>query len=100
MEDATPLVVIVKVALVDPAAIVTLAGTFAADVLLLCKVTTAPPVGAAPFKVTVPVELFPPTTEVGFLAIEESVAALTVSVAVQLAPRVPVMVAEVLLATA
>ena len=99
MEDATPLVVIVKVAVVDPAAMVTLAGTCAADVLLLCKVTTAPPEGAAPFKVTVPVELFPPTTEVGFLAIEESVAALTVRVVVRVMPYVPVIVTDVFAVT-
>ena len=82
MEDATPLVVIVKVVLVDPADIVTLGGTCAADVLLLCNVTTAPPAGAAPLSVTVPVELFPPKTEVGLLVSAEKVAALTVRVAV------------------
>jgi hypothetical protein len=96
----TGLVVIVKVVLMEPAAMVTLAGTCAAVMLLLCKVTVAPPMGAAPFRVTVPVELFPPTTEVGFLAIEDKVAALTASVAVRLAPKVPVMVTELLLAIA
>jgi hypothetical protein len=99
VDEATPLVVIVKVVLVDPAAMVTLAGTFAADVLLLCKVTTAPPAGAAPLKVTVPVELFPPTTEVGFLAIDESVAALTVRAVVRAMPYVPVIVTDVLAVT-
>ena len=82
-----------------PAATVTLAGTFAAVVLLLCKVTTAPPAGAAAFRLTVPVELFPPTTEVGFLAIEESVGALTVRVVVCVSPYVPVIVTEVFAAT-
>ena len=62
---ATPSVVIVKVAEVRPASTVTLAGTVAAAVLLLESVTTAPPVGAALPRVTVPVELFPPTTVVG-----------------------------------
>ena len=67
VEDATPLVVIGNVALLDPAAMVTLAGTCATEVLLLCRVTTTPAVGAAPSSVTVPVTLFPPTTEVGVL---------------------------------
>ena len=68
--------------------------------LLLCRVTCAPPAGAAPFRVAVPVAVFPAVTEVGLKVSEESVGALTVSVAVRLAPRVPVMVTELLLATA
>jgi hypothetical protein len=63
--DATPKVVTVKVADVLPAGTVTLFGTVAAAVLLLERVTTEPPVGAATLSRTVPVELFPPTTEVG-----------------------------------
>jgi hypothetical protein len=55
-----------KVALFDPPATVTLAGTVAAEVLLLVSVTTAPPVGAALLKVTVPVDDDPPGTVVGF----------------------------------
>src|SRR6266404_3913728 len=55
-----------KVALVAPAGTVTLEGTRAAVVLLLESVTIAPPAGAAPLKVTVPVEEFPPVTLVGF----------------------------------
>lgn len=86
VDEATPLVVIVKLVLVVPAAMVTLAGTWAAAVLLLWIVTLAPPVGAARFKVTVPVELLPPTTAVGLLDIEDSVTALTVSVAVFVTP--------------
>ena len=86
VEDATPLVVMVKVVLVEPAAIVTLAGTCAAAALLLLSVTTAPPAGAAPFSVTVPVELFPPTTDVGLLVSDDSVAAVTVSVVVLVTP--------------
>jgi len=43
----TAFVVMVKVALVPPAATLTLAGTPAADVLLLESATTAPPEGAA-----------------------------------------------------
>ena len=60
VEPDTGLVVAENVALVAPAATVTLAGTVAADVLLFDKVTTAPPVGAGPLNVAVPVELFPP----------------------------------------
>ena len=97
----TGVVVIVKVALVAPAAIVTLGGTCAAAVLLLCKVTTAPPVGAARVKVTVPVELLPPTTDVGLNVSEDKDAgAVTVSVALWLPPSVPVITDDVLLATA
>ena len=45
---------------------VTLPGTVAAE-LLLDSDTNVPPVGANPFRVTVPVELAaPPTTLVGF----------------------------------
>jgi len=61
----------VKDALVAPAATVTLEGTLAAVVLLLESVTCAPPVGAGPLSVTVPVEEFPPVTLVGFSEIEE-----------------------------
>ena len=49
------------------AATVTLAGTLAA-VLPLARVTVSPPEGAAPFRVTVPVEEAPPTTAVGLRA--------------------------------
>jgi hypothetical protein len=76
----------VKVALVAPPATETLAGTCAAETLLLCNVTVAPPVGAAPFKVTVPVELAPPTTVPGLREIEDRVAALTVTVVVRATP--------------
>ncbi len=57
-------VVAVKVVLVCPADTVTLDGTCTA-VLLLDKLTAAPPLGAAPLKVTVPVEEFPPVTVEG-----------------------------------
>jgi hypothetical protein len=74
----------VKVAVVAPAATVTLAGTWAAAVLLLVRLTTAPPAGACPLKVTVPVEGFPPTTDVGLRVRDVRVAAVTVRVAVRL----------------
>lgn len=68
----TVLVVMLKVALIAPAGTVTLAGTCATAVLLLESATTAPLEGAVPFKVTVPVELLPPTTDGGLTDMEES----------------------------
>src|SRR5881394_2124922 len=72
VDVVTALVVTVNVALLAPAATVTLAGTVAVDVLL--RVTAAPPVGAGPLSVTVPVEGDPPVTLAGLSAIAESVA--------------------------
>jgi hypothetical protein len=63
-EEVTAVVVRLKVAVVLPAATVTVAGTVA-EVLLLDKVTEIPPVGAAALKVTVPVDELPPVTVVG-----------------------------------
>ena len=75
----TALVLTVKVAMVAPARTVTLAGTVAAAVLLLERVTDAPPVGAGPLRVTVPVEELPPVTLAGLRLNEETVAGVTVS---------------------
>src|SRR6266436_5807 len=72
VDEATALVLTTNVALVAPAAIVTLGGMLAAP-LLLESATCAPPVGAAPLSVTVPVEEFPPATLVGFSESEERV---------------------------
>src|SRR5438552_15313475 len=60
VDVVTALVLTVNVALLAPAATVTLAGTVAVDVLLLVRVTAAPPAGAGPLSVTVPVEDCPP----------------------------------------
>ncbi len=92
VDEATPLVLTVNLALVAPAATVTLEGTLAAVVLLLESVTCAPLAGAGPLSVTVPVEdCAPPTTFVGFSVTEERVgggggAGVTVSEAVLVAP--------------
>ena len=53
--EATPLCVILKVADVLPAGTTTVAGAAAADLLELDKEMVAPPVGAGPERVTVPV---------------------------------------------
>jgi hypothetical protein len=71
VEAATALVLTVNDALVAPAPTVTLDGTLAAVVLLLDSATCAPPEGAGPLKVTVPVEEFPPVTLAGFTESEE-----------------------------
>src|SRR6266480_1379508 len=75
VDAVTALVLTVKVALVAPAATVTLEGTVAAAVLLLESATCAPPAGAAPLNVNVPVEdCVPPITLVGLSVSDESVA--------------------------
>jgi hypothetical protein len=85
-------VLTVKLALVAPAGTVTLDGTEARPGLLLDRTTTAPPAGAGPLRVTVPVDdPRPPTTVAGFSVKEERVTGgtgggVTVSDAVLLAP--------------
>jgi len=74
-------VVTVNVAVVAPAATVTLAGTVAAAVLLLVRLTTAPPAGAGPFSVIVPAEELPPVTVVGLKVTELGTGVFTVRVA-------------------
>lgn len=67
VDEATALVETVNVAVVAPAGTVTLEGTPAVAVLLLESVTCAPPAGAGPLNVTMPVEgCVPPTTFAGF----------------------------------
>ena len=81
VEAATTMVVTVKVALVAPAGMVTPPGTDAAPALLESE-TTAPPAGAGPFRVAVPVEADPLITLVGLRASAESTGGITVSEAV------------------
>ena len=81
-------VLTVKVALALPAGMVTMDGTLAAP-LLLESMTCAPPAGAGPLSVTVPVEdCRPPTTLVGFSVSEATVmgGGVTVSEAVFVVP--------------
>lgn len=77
----TPVVDTVNVAVVWPAATVTELGTVAEE-LPLDRATDVPPVGAAPERVTVPVDAFPPNTEVGLNVSETRVAGFIVKVAV------------------
>ena len=58
-------VVIVKTFDIAPAGIKTVAGTLARVELLVARLTTTPPAGAALVSVTVPLALEPPRTVVG-----------------------------------
>jgi hypothetical protein len=71
VERRTTDVLTVKVALVAPAGTVTLEGALAAPVLLLESLTCAPPAGAGPLKVTVPVEDCPPPMTLVGLRVKE-----------------------------
>ena len=99
-ELATAVVVIVNVAVFEPAGTVTLAGTTAL-VLPDLRETTSPPGPAFPLNVTVPVELLPPTTEVGDKVMLVRAAGVMVSVADCVdEPRVALTVAAIELETA
>ena len=98
----TVFVVMVKVADVAPAATVTLAGTVPAVVGVDARAITAPPVGAALVRVTVPVTAKPPVTAETLVVIPDMAAGggVTVRVAVPVDPFVvAVMVADVLAVT-
>ncbi len=76
----------VKVALLLPAGTITLEGTLAAP-LLLERITCAPPAGAGPLSVTVPMDdCAPPITLVGFNVSEETVGGVTANEADVLTP--------------
>ena len=88
MALATVPAVIVKVAEVEPDATMTDAGTLAAMELELASVTTAPPLGAAAVRVTVPVPDWPLLTELGPVTLlRAAVGGLTVTVNVSFRPR-------------
>ncbi len=74
VEAVTVLVFTVNVAVVAPAEMIELAGTVATLVLLLDSETVAPPYGAGPLSITVPVEEEPPLTVVGLSVTEDNVA--------------------------
>ncbi len=100
-EADTALVETVNVADVLPDATVTEAGTVADDVMLDVSATTSPADGAAMSIVTVPVELVPPATEVGFKETAVTLGVVRVKAAEAVsAPTVAPIVAVVLEATA
>ena len=80
----TVLVFTGKLALMAPAATVTLGGTVA-EVLLLDREMTAPPLAAGLLRVTVPVDGFPPLTLVGLTVNEARVGAEVAGVTVSTA---------------
>jgi len=88
VDEPTALVLAVNVAAVAPLGTVTLDGTVATVALLLDKETSAPPLGAGPLSVTVPVDEVPPVTLVGLRLSEVSVAGggVTVRAAVRVTP--------------
>ena len=97
----TVLVVIVNVAVVAPAATVTLAGTVPTVVDDDAKFTTAPPVGAARVNVTVPVTNTPPVAAETLVVMVEMAAAggVTVTVAVPVDPLVEAVMVAFVIAT-
>lgn len=98
--ETTERLVTVKFAVVDPAKTVTGLTTVATAVLLLASATWIPPVGAGPFRVTVPVELAePPVTDVGLRDTDATAAGLIVSCAVAVPLKVAVIVGVVTVAT-
>jgi hypothetical protein len=111
--DPPPLAVIVTLVFAETGVVVTLIGAEVApaatvteaadaDVLLLVKLTTAPPVGAGPFKVTVPETDVPPLTVVGAVNVNpESAGEFIVRFADAVAPlKVAEIVAVAAAATA
>ena len=82
----TGFVVIAKVAEEAPAAIVTLAGTLVIDVFELESLTTHPPAGAGPSRTILPVEVDPPTTELGEIVRSVTESSCTSNVALSAPP--------------
>ena len=79
-------VVTMNVAELLPGATVTLAGTLATEGLLLDSATTVPPAGAAPLRVTVPVEELPAFTVEGESVNDDSTGGLRVRAVVLVMP--------------
>ena len=88
--ELTRCVETVNVRLVEPAETVTLESTVATEVLLLERLTTAPPLGAGALSVTVPIESSPPFTVEGLSVSDDRLPAggggVTVSAAVFVTP--------------
>jgi len=80
VELLTPLLLSVKVALLDPEVTATLLGTETEE-LLFCRATLIPLLGATPLRVTVPVAVLPPTMLCGLRLIPVNVGGFTVSMA-------------------
>lgn len=74
-----------KVIFVEPAGTVILAGSVTIESPLV-SATTAPPTGATPFSTTVPLELLPPTTDVGASVTDTGARGKSCKVAVDTAP--------------
>ena len=85
VDTATTLVATLNVALVAPAAMVTVAGTEVAA-LLSESWTIAPPAGAAPSSMTVPVTEVPPVTLEALRLSDATRGGVTVTVPVCVAP--------------
>jgi hypothetical protein len=75
-------VVTVNVAVLAFAGTVMLPGTATSELLLLLSATKAPEEGAGPFRVTVPLDELPPTTEFGLKVSEVTWGGVTVNPAV------------------
>ena len=97
VETVTCAVVMLNVAYVAPAATLTVAGTAAVTGSELERLTTAPPVGAGPFRFTRwDVEAVPPATEAGWSTTEEATSGTTVKLTGLLTPaKAPAIVAGV-----
>jgi hypothetical protein len=83
----TGLVVTPKLAVIAPAATVTLAGTVATVGWLLVRPTAKPPEGAGPLRVTLPITVAPPGTLVG-LRVTSRTLGVTCRLAFLIAPPV------------
>jgi hypothetical protein len=83
--EVTAIPVTLNVPLVDPAAIVNVAGTVATAVALLVRAIDIPPAGAGPLSVTVAVDDAPPSIVVGLRLTDER-SGTTVSVCEDVAP--------------
>jgi hypothetical protein len=94
VEAATGVVATGNVVVRDPAAIMTEEGTVATAALPFASVTTAPPAGAGPVRVTVAVEDVPPVSEAGAIVNDDRTGGVIVRDAVLATPpKLAVMVA-------